>query len=274
VHTARVALREQQEYYIIAPGGRQVSLPGCLPYIRRSLSDARINAYRQHPDEDDLDLLARYAWNMALGAALYAPLQCLEVALRNTLHDALTGYHGTERWYERRTAFRDDATYDKVQKAMAKVPDPSAPDAPGRVVAALDFGFWTTLLSRPYGSPSSRHTGWRRLWPELVTVAFPHFPHATGTAQDRATLAQRFDDIRRLRNRVSHHEPIWKGRIDQSTGRLVSLREQHEEIIEAIDWINPDLARAVRLLETRTEMFPQVFEQGPRPFRELLAGLP
>lgn len=197
-------------------------IPTCLPSIRRVLSDPRLDAYRSQTSQDELDLLAGYAWNMDLGSALYMPLQILEVALRNSLHSALTQHHGgNERWYQLRYAFQEQETWDKVQKTtrrVAKVTNLSSPDAPGRVVAQLDFGFWTTLLTSQYGKPTAVRRNWTPLWPSLIPIAFPFFPNPTNSRRDRSAIAERFDNIRQLRNRVSHHEPIWKGRPDPRTG--------------------------------------------------------
>lgn len=250
------------------------ALPTCISELRRSVSDLRMDAYRTSSEEDDLDLLARYVWNMALGAALHTPLQCLEVALRNALHDALTARYLTPRWYEIRAAFRSDEHYEMAQTAVRKLRDRADPDAPGRVVAALEFGFWTRLLSRHYASPSSSRTGWRRMWPELVPVVFPGFPDPTGTVRGQERLYTRFDNIRRLRNRVSQHEPIWKGRIDQPTRQLVPLDAQYEEVLEALSWINPAFSAAARVLDARPGQFPDVWKAGPGVFRNILATLP
>jgi hypothetical protein len=256
-------------------------LPTCLPQIRKALSDLRLNAYRRHPSEDELDLLARYAWNMALGAALYTPLHLLEVALRNALHTALAGYHGgNERWYLLPHAFPLKSPRvkfgeaDKVQEAMRKLVSRglnlAGPDAPGRVVAELDFGFWTSLLTRRYGQPAAHARGWRPLWPALTLVVFPHFPNPTRTRRDREKLAERFDNIRELRNRISHHEPIWRGRPAVSGRSAATITDQYAEILEALGWLSPDVLRVEQALGT----FPKVHSQGEGPYRALLQTLP
>lgn len=254
-------------------------LPKCLPTIRQALSDPRLDAYRLTPSENDLDLMARYAWNMDLCAALYPTLHLLEVVLRNSLNAALIYHHsGDMRWYEQPSAFSTTKSphnfaYDNVQKAIArvsKVAQPFAPDAPGRVVAELNFGFWTSLLSKQYGSPKSVQRNWRPLWPDLVPKAFPHFPAATGTKRDREVLATRFDNIRKLRNRVSHHESIWKGRPDSATNSMVRLDNQFQEIIEALGWMSPEVVYAATTLSN----FMVVLNAGPAPYRIRLESLP
>lgn len=129
--------------------------PRSLRPLRRALSAPRLEGYRLGATETDLDLLARYAWNLALAEALYPALHYLEVVLRNALHSALARVHG-DRWYVGPEVLVGAYVQDEVQRVLARVPDPLAPDAPDRVVAALPFGFWTTLLSKPYGRPPSR----------------------------------------------------------------------------------------------------------------------
>src|SRR5687767_2132954 len=58
--------------------------------MRKALSAERLTSYRAHPGESPLDITARYCWNMALAEAMYPALQCLEVALRNAVHDAIS----------------------------------------------------------------------------------------------------------------------------------------------------------------------------------------
>lgn len=48
------------------------------------------------------------------------------------------------------------------------------------------------------------------------------------------------------------------------------LADQFREILEATDWISPELGAAVRAMETLTT----VLAQGPSPYRQLLATLP
>jgi hypothetical protein len=43
-------------------------------------------------------------------------------------------------------------------------------------------------------------------------------------------MSARLNRLRRLRNRVFHHEPIWYWR---------DLSQQHQKVIEVIGWINP-----------------------------------
>jgi hypothetical protein len=79
-------------------GGMQATFSDQL---RRAISHERLDAYRQRgTSNDDVELFAHYAWNMALSESLYTPLQCLEVSLRNSIHDAASAHFKTDTWFD------------------------------------------------------------------------------------------------------------------------------------------------------------------------------
>ena len=84
------------------------------------------------------------------------------------------------------------------------------------------------------------------LWPKLLEPVFPHCPRSQRT---RRNVYVRLDEIRRLRNRVFHHEPIW---------HLPDLEERHQEILETIGWISPAMLEMTRLLDR----FDSVYTTG------------
>src|SRR5688500_6178290 len=62
-----------------------------LSRMRGALSAERLGSYSTGQGEPLQDVMGRYYWNMALAESLYAPLHCLEVALRNAIHVAVSG---------------------------------------------------------------------------------------------------------------------------------------------------------------------------------------
>jgi len=108
----------------------------------------------------------------------------------------------------------------------------------GRIIAALPFGFWTGLFAAPYQ---------RALWQTVRLAAV--FPHCPARLRNRQTLWDRLDNIRRLRNRVSHHEPIWN-----RTNLIVEQRE----ILETVAWVSHDMYT----LTVAIDRFPQIANPG------------
>lgn len=194
-----------------------------LAAVQRALSESRFEAYRTHSDESLEAVLGRYRWNLALCMALYPALGLLEVSLRNNLHGALARYYETDAWYDLTPEKLAPREQDSIKQAKNELRKQGKREEPDRLVAELNLGFWTSLLSKEYE---------QQLWPRLLIPAFPQMPRRERT---RARVAARLHEIRRLRNRVSHHEPIYK---------LGNLMQRYDHIQEAITWLAPALAAA------------------------------
>ena len=185
---------------------------------------------------DPRDVLGRYWLSVAAGSALCPVLHYLEVALRNSVYNAVAtehvgcvGEHVNECWLDLPTAttiLRNQSPindYARVQNAKAEIIQNGHSVSAGRLIAELQFGFWSGLFSTHYGNAPG---GRQRLWPRLLPLAFPHMPHNDRT---RENVADRLQHIRKLRNRVFHHEPLWQRKL----GKDMAL------ILETIGWIDP-----------------------------------
>ena len=200
------------------PGVQSISAAA----LTKVLSPPRLEAYRLSPSDPPRVLIGRYRWNVALCMSLYAPLGYLEVAFRNSLHDALVATYGAPAWYDLVPGWLLAREQDKIAAAKVELSKRNAPLSPDRLVAELNFGFWTSLLSGSYEQV---------IWPKLLKPVFPHMPRR---ARTRHTVAGRMNKIRHLRNRVFHHEPIWHWK---------DLRQQHAALEETIRWFEPALSR-------------------------------
>lgn len=218
-------------------------------HLRRAISHERLDAYRQRgSSSDDADLFTHYAWNMALSESLYTPLQCLEVNLRNSFHDAATAHFKTETWYDLPGTLHPKEL-SKIQDAKGTLSKGSKSLDAGRVIAELTFGFWTSLLDVRYE---------KVLWPWLLKPVFPNMPRQI---RIRKNLSKRLNRIRLLRNRVFHHEPIWHWR---------DLLAQHDEIMEAITWLNPAMMTFVE----QFDRFEEIHKNGIEEYQKIITALP
>ena len=96
---------------------------------------------------------------------------------------------------------------------------------PSRVVADLTFGFWVALLrvGRRLDLAGHRADYERTLWRPALRRAFPHRAKLT-----RMAAHQALDPLRKLRNQIAHHKPIFARRLD----------EDHTRILEVTGWIS------------------------------------
>lgn len=184
--------------------------------LLRTISKARLTKYLETTDHDLSDALSLYEYNSRLSEAFYRPLQGVEVCLRNTLHESLAAKYG-ERWFESEAAPLTPDSESHIQEALdelRKSKDIDAPE-PGCVIAELKFSFWVGLLGPKYDAS---------LWRGCLHKCFK-----SKSGLPRKTVHGRFNAIRRFRNRVFHHEPIFHS----------SPKIKHDEIVEAIAWMCP-----------------------------------
>ena len=209
-------------------GGGVKSFPyeeDILDDLETSFSPERMSTYLSAVQGDRVKALHLYAWNTSMSAAFYGPLQGLEVSLRNAIHRQLAGCYGAD-WYDNPAAGLDAGCLDRIDKAKTEVARAGHKAGPPRVVAALSFGFWISLLgSGGRIDQAGRRADYERtLWRPALRGSFPH-----RTTLTRKQARRPLDYLRTLRNRIAHHEPIFARH----------LSEDHQRILDVTGWISP-----------------------------------
>ncbi len=213
--------------------------------FRQAVSNERLDHYIQHgAGGGDENLVTHYAWNMALSESLYTPIQCLEVSLRNAIHTTLTAEYNTDRWFDNLSLLTTPSQID-IAKAKANIARLGKAETPGQVIATLTFGFWTGLFSRGYQNT---------FWPKISRHVFSGLPNRERV---RPSIAAQLNEIRLLRSRIMHHEPIWY---------LSDLKEKHRKTLKFIHAINP----AMLDFNTSIDRFPELYYNHMAAFQ---AGL-
>lgn len=212
--------------------------------------------------------IGRYLWNLAIAEAAYPTLHLVEIALRNRLDAAIAHQAGAPNWFELPNVVHEDDREDVANAQARLVRASKDPHDPGRVVAELMFGFWVALLARRYADPATAAP--RRLWPALLERAFPNIQAGLARGQTRGImeLRRRFHLIVLFRNRVSHHEPVWRGlTLD---GQHHSITELQSLTLDALDWLSPESAA---LLVPPVTRLVEVVNGGETPFVQHVASL-
>lgn len=186
-----------------------------LAAIEGALSSDRFARYL-NAASDKSEALELYRWNAAISGAFYGPLQCLEVGLRNAVHDRLSVPYG-QSWYALPTLLsaRDQATAREARETIERL---GKPVTSGRVIAELSFGFWVGLFSNAYDQ-----TIWRT---DLYKLFSPR--------PQRHELFNKLDRLRTLRNRIAHHEPIFQRQLVDDYGRICEVLRSFAP--ELCDW--------------------------------------
>lgn len=157
--------------------------------------------------------LAQYLYNARLAAAFLFPLHVVEVTLRNAVDGVLVGLYGPQ-WPDDSACLakltpQSRASLEKA-KARAQRHEGRQAGSRGQVVAELSFDFWSNLFRSHYDRP---------LWQIKLREALPHCP----STMKRRHVQIEVRDINALRNRIAHHEPIFKLDVTNLHSRIVSL---------------------------------------------------
>lgn len=198
--------------------------------IQAALSAERLDPYCREVNGDLAAAIALYEWNTVMSAALWADITDLEVLVRNAMHQQLTEWstrrYGESRWYLDPGGILTTRRAADVVAARLRIAhsNPRKTETPGRVVTELSFGFWCYLVTGHYD---------RTLWKSCLRHGFPGQPV-------RSPLHRRLTGLHKARNRIAHHEPIYRSQ----------LSKLHEDLLTVIEWINPALRRWVQRRST------------------------
>lgn len=171
--------------------------------VRAALSGARLATYEAAAGVqagDDPAALLLYAWNAEVSGALLSPLHVCEVVIRNAVADALEALYGP-RWPWSPTFER--SLPDPVQGYSPRRDLQSARRAvhtTGKVIPELKFVFWQKMFTGRYDN---------RIWDQHLRRVLPNLDPAQSVAALRASIYTDLECVRRLRNRIAHHEPIF-----------------------------------------------------------------
>lgn len=199
--------------------------PDEIIHLPNVISAPRFATYLRVCNDHPASALALYQWNLEISAAFIVPLQICEVAVRNGVVHAIEAVHGADwPWSPGfiRSLPRPKASwhYDP-QDDLRNVAGRAA--TAGKVVAELKFAFWEKLFTKGQDT---------RLWHPHLATAFPGTPHTLPVPQAREHAFASLQAIRRFRNRIAHHEPVFAR----------NLSADYERLREMIEWRNPAAA--------------------------------
>ena len=205
--------------------------PCAFPYNKNyvealevTLSAGRLHLYRKYADNDDVEALKLYCWNTCLSQVFYWPLHAFEVSLRNAMADRMFDEYGDD-WYECIDSFKrgrgNNEEVEHVVKAKRKLDQDGLAYGHDNIVAAISMGFWEGLLKVEYEE---------KLWKPLFSAIFPI---------DRSEAFRKVNQMKRLRNNVAHHEPVF---VFLPKGDKRLLYKDYKLVLKLIRWICEDTA--------------------------------
>lgn len=211
--------------------------------LKKAISQERLAVYRADGVGNDT-AIARYIYNIELCKSLYPLINIFEVALRNSMDNALATFYGTQDWNNVIVLLPSETTM--ITDAKLKIKRNGKNYSHGRLVAELTLGFWVALMGRKYNTQSFQF------------AIIKNTLHGCPANQKKSGAIQKnLSEIRFLRNRIAHHERIshWK-----------DISQKHDLLLNFIFWLNKDIHK----IAVENDNFKTVYANGIAPFLDFV----
>ncbi|WP_208281590.1 Abi family protein [Massilia oculi] len=216
-------------------------------------STARLSSYPQYLGTTNAsEAYGAYMWSMAVSTAFSPIIHAVEVSFRNVLNNELSSHYGND-WFNKwvtsdanalrangKIAVNQKSTGEKlIADSIKKITKRDYPNGapPGykpswqRVLAEMSFGFWVTFLVKRFWDVNHK----TKLWPNHTTAVFPGAPTSMGAV---GALHTAFSEMVDIRNRIHHHEPLWKhSTVNSSSDALIYLNNQLTSALTKLDYL-------------------------------------
>ena len=220
--------------------------------ILACLSIPRVSVYTKLGlTPDSKELIDAYFALQEMSSHFFVPVQTIEVCLRNSIHSSLSKRFPVAdygcKWYELLPISKEGkgilyaARGQSLRNAKYKGLQGYTEDD---LVSNVMFGFWVHMLEPIHADPkSNKHHFWQF---ELDSI----FPGRNGKS-----VKSIFPELKRFnlyRNRLYHHEPVWKGKRAQNLNQAIeSLEREYSKIFDVIGWLSPDKVRYMNFMGYR-----------------------
>ena len=201
--------------------------------LEKLLSSKRLYTYYRMFPTDNNKAIEYYCLNTQVSESLY-PLLCnLEIALRNSIHNSFSIHFKSPDWP---LSLTYPELQDQVGIAKRKTLAVNNSTTSDKIVAALTFGFWTSLFNKQYA---------KDFWKPLMYA----FPLLDPSYKRRDKISFKLNQVRKFRNRIFHYEPICND--------LTELAVNHTYILEILNWINADVVAWTKQIDRFDLLYKQ-----------------
>lgn len=240
--------------------------------IKSSLSATRLSTYRTPPVacKTDEAALGAYLWNQEVSSVMGNVLHTIEISLRNAIYSSYLNYvnkhiqAGTaqstaasilpavrgnpEMWF--RVAFTpqtNKTAVDIINGVKNKLKQERKSRTPNNYIAKLTLGFWVALVDKDYSINSKSNNTGLILWPPIRSSVFPNATR-DGNPLNINEIRDELKYINTLRNRLAHHEPLWKATKQFDTKSIINkVISDYQRCITVINWINPSMTKLLSM---------------------------
>lgn len=186
--------------------------PTDIVNFERLIGKPRLQSYRRYfKTKSPEATIGLYMWNGEISNCFAALLSYFEICLRNSIHIAMANHYlgnvsSSAHWWDVVATQLGNRTMQKIKAVREKdgVPRVPAPTA-DEIVSRVTFGFWTTVLWRI--DKQHAHIIMPSVFPDHPLNAHPMDWKDSVKRKKAVSFVLEMNDFR---NRLAHHEPLWK----------------------------------------------------------------
>lgn len=205
--------------------------------IIENISEPRIKTYKGLGFKDhDESLISAYFAIQEISSHFFVPLQVIEICLRNSIHNSLTSLFEEKwpgnKWYDL-AQLSDESKRTLLAAKKITIKKNGEDYTDDDLISNLMLGFWVYMLDKQHRNNKNPY----HFWQYVVNDVFP--------GRQGKSVKNMFDDLKRInltRNRLYHHEPIWKKRKREiSFHEAINVLEtEHSKAYEALGWLSQE----------------------------------
>lgn len=202
---------------------------GCLP---KALSGRQYNAYLLHAKGCETRALELYRWNMGISSRFMVSINITETVLQRAISDCIAASYG-EKWPWSEEFLNDlkPPKENKYNPRMDIEKQSKLCHAPEILITKLRFIFWESMLTSYYD---------KSIWNLHIRDEFPYSPNGYTVRKTRNKLHFEMRRIRRFRNKIAHHNPVFRRKLNSEVKRMdMVVRWRCEVTADWMERINP-----------------------------------
>lgn len=187
-----------------------------LNQIFQTLSFERMQTYENKTKTRE-QAVKLYLWNAQISGAFLFPLHICEVTIRNAIAEILYTQYGSN-WVNNHMFINSLPNHPKPKynqrTDLDKATKQHTLNYIPKIIPELNFVFWQAMLTQRHDT---------RLWNSQFQLIFPHANLSRSVQKNREHLHNDLDIVRRLRNRIAHHEPIFDEKLLSIYNKIIKI---------------------------------------------------
>ncbi|MEM6232372.1 MULTISPECIES: hypothetical protein [Shewanella] len=128
---------------------------------------------------------------------------------------------------------------------------------PENYIAKLSLGFWVNFVDRDgyFSDNGNINIGGLYLWPHIRSKVFPYALKDDERPLTINHINTELSWFNQLRNRLAHHEPLWKGKKQFDVKSIINkVVKDYQRCLTILNWINPAMKRLIELGDIHEEI--------------------